>query len=85
MQSSRIARDVVGMFLLALAVGVSGCAYRSLATGSNTQAAATAREGNERTVPASGATANCRWIVRPVLGPKGGTTFTYERVCSLMK
>lgn len=25
---------------------------------------------------------NCRWVSRPVLGPKGGTAFTYKRVCS---
>jgi hypothetical protein len=25
---------------------------------------------------------NCRWVSRPVLTPKGGTAFTYKRVCS---
>ena len=85
MQRSRLGGALLAASRLALAAGVAGCAYGSSKTSPTGIGDATAQHG-VGVAPAGGeADAGCRWIVRPVLGPKGGTTFTYKRKCSSTK
>lgn len=85
MQRSLIAGAFLAASHLALVAGVAGCAYGSSKTTPTGMGDATAQHG-VAVAPAGGeADAGCRWIASPVLGPKGGTTFTYKRKCSSTK
>ena len=70
---------------LALVAGVAGCAYGSSKTSPAGTVDASERHGVAAQAAGGEAAAGCRWIVSPVLGPKGGTTFTYKRKCSSTK
>lgn len=85
MQRSLIAGAVLAASHLALAAGVAGCAYGSLKTPPTGMGDATAQHGGRGSARGGEADAGCRWIASPVLGPKGGTTFTYKRKCSSTK
>lgn len=74
-------RFVLVTSFVAWLVTASGCAVATPKPGS-TAIVDTPRStvGTAPTEPTP--RTNCRWVSRPVLGPKGGTAFTYKRVCS---